>query len=150
MGSKLFDELMDDIKTTMKARDNAKLVALRMLHSQIKDVTVNAGKDVTDAEVATVVAKALKQRADSLEQYKTGQRQDLVDREQNEIDWIRKYQPKQLEPAEIEALVRACIAEAGAATKKDMGKVMALLMPQVKGRADGKVVNQIVSSLLPS
>lgn len=149
MASKLLETLQADIKTAMKDRDQGKLVALRTLHAQIKDATVNAGKEATDAEIAVVVAKALKQRQDSVEQFKQGGRADLVEKETKEIEAIRKYQPQQLTPAEIEDLAKTCIAEAGAASKKDMGKVMGLLMPQVKGRADGKLVNQVVSGLLP-
>jgi uncharacterized protein len=149
MASKLLDTLQADIKAAMKDRDQDKLVALRTLHAQIKDATVNVGREATDAEIAVVVAKALKQRQDSVEQFQQGGRADLVEKEQKEIEAIRKYQPPQLTQAEIEDLAKQCIAEAGAASKKDMGKVMGLLMPQVKGRADGKLVNQVVSGLLP-
>lgn len=149
MASKLLETLQADIKTAMKERDHEKVTALRTLHAQIKDATVNAGKETTDGEVGVVVAKAIKQRQHSVEQFRQGARADLADKEQREVELFRKYQPPQLTQAEIEDLAKKCIAEAGAATKKDMGKVMALLMPQVKGRADGKTVNQVVSSLLP-
>ncbi len=148
MSSKLLDDLLADIKSAMKNRENEKLTALRTLHAQIKDATTNAGKEATDGEVAVIVAKAIKQRLDAAEQYKQGARQDLVDRELAEAELFKKYQPQQLGQAEIEELVRKAIAETGAAGKKEMGKVMAVLMPQVKGRADGKLVNQIVQGLL--
>ena len=148
MSSKLLDDLLADIKSAMKNRENEKLTALRTLHAQIKDATTNAGKEATDGEVAVIVAKAIKQRLDAAEQYKHGARQDLVDRELAEAELFKKYQPQQLGQAEIEELVRKAIAETGAAGKKEMGKVMAVLMPQVKGRADGKLVNQIVQGLL--
>jgi uncharacterized protein len=148
MGSPLLDTLLADIKTAMKAQDPDKLTALRMLHAQIKDATVNAGKDPTDEAVATIVAKAIKQRQDSVEQFRTAGRTDLADKEQREIDLFRSYQPRQLGQAEIESLVKKIIAETGAAGKKDLGKVMQSLMPQVKGRSDGKLVNQVVQSLL--
>ena len=148
MSSKLLDDLLADIKSAMKNRENEKLTALRTLHAQIKDATTNAGKEVSDGEVAVIVAKAIKQRLDAAEQYKQGARQDLVDRELAEAELFKKYQPQQLGQAEIEELVRKAIAETGAAGKKEMGKVMAVLMPQVKGRADGKLVNQIVQGLL--
>ena len=149
MTSKLLEALQADIKEAMKERNGEKLTALRTLHAQIKDATTNMGKETTDAEVAVVLAKAIKQRQDSVEQFRQGNRGDLADKEQREIDWFKKYQPQQLTQAEIEALVKKCIAETGAAGRKDMGKVMAILMPQVKGRADGKLINQIVSGLLP-
>ncbi len=148
MSSKLLDDLLADIKTAMKSRENDKLVALRSLHAQIKDATVNQGKETTDGDVATVLAKAIKQRQDSIEQFRAGGREDLVVKEQQEIEIYKKYQPAQLSQPEIEELVKKAIAETGAAGKKDMGKVMQALMPQVKGRADGKLVNQVVQALL--
>ena len=148
MSSKLLDDLLADIKGAMKNRENDKLTALRTLHAQIKDATTNAGKEVSDGEVAVIVAKAIKQRLDAAEQYKAGARQDLVDKELMEAELFKKYQPQQLGQAEIEELVRKAIAETGASGKKETGKVMAVLMPQVKGRADGKLVNQIVQALL--
>ena len=148
MSSKLLDDLLADIKSAMKNRENEKLTALRTLHAQIKDATTNAGKEATDGEVAVIVAKAIKQRLDAAEQYKQGARQDLVDRELAEAELFKKYQPQQLGQAEIEELVRKAIAETGAAGKKEMGKVMAVLMPQVKGRANSKLMNQVVQALL--
>ena len=148
MASVVMDQLMADIKEAMKTKNSESLLALRTLHAAIKDQTVNAGIDVTDEIVTSVVGKAIKQRLDAIEQFTTAARQDLIDTEQKQIDLFRKYQPKQLDRAEIEVFVRECIAESGATTKKEMGKVMALLMPKVKGRSDGKLVNQVVQSLL--
>ncbi len=150
MASALLETLLADIKIAMKAQQADQLSALRMLHAQIKDATTNAGKDPTDEIVATIVAKAVKQRTDSVEQFKVAARTDLVEKEQREIDWFRKYQPQQLDQAAIEALVRMVMAETGAVGKKDLGKVMQALMPHVKGRADGKLVNQVVQGLLGS
>lgn len=149
MVSKMMEQLMADIKEAMKAQQSEAVLALRTLHAAVKDQTVNAGVEVTDEAIATVVGKAIKQRIDAIEQFKAAGRQDLVDKEQKQVDLYRKYQPKQLDRAEIEALVRQCIAESGASSKKEMGKVMALLMPKVKGCADGKLVNQVVLALLP-
>lgn len=148
MASVVMDQLMADIKEAMITKNSEALLALRTLHAAIKDQTVNAGIEVTDEVVCSVVTKAIKQRNDAIEQFTTASRQDLVDTEQKQIDLYRKYQPKQLDRAEIEVFVRECIAESGATTKKEMGKVMALLMPKVKGRSDGKLVNQVVQSLL--
>ncbi len=148
MGSPLLDGLLADIKTAMKSQVPEQLSALRMLHAQVKDATVNVGKEPSDETVATIVAKAIKQRQDSVEQYRAALRQDLADKELKEIEWFRKYQPQQLDQAEIEALVKAIIAETGASGKKDLGKVMQALMPKVKGRSDGKLVNQVVLAQL--
>jgi uncharacterized protein len=149
MASALLDKLMADIKEFMRARDTDKLTALRMLHSEIKNLTVNAGKEATDDDVIAAVSRAIKQRSDAVEQFRGGGREDLAAREQAEIDLYRRYQPAQLERAEVESLARQAIAESGATGKKDVGKVMQLLMPKVKGRADGKLVSQTVQSLLP-
>jgi hypothetical protein len=150
MSTKLLDELLSDIKEAMKSRDADRLTALRTLHAQIKDATTNAGRDPEDVYVAPVVAKAIKQRQDAVEQFRKGGREDLAVREEKEIVAYRKYQPEQLDAPAIEALVKKAIADTGAAGRKDMGKVMAALMPQVKGRADGKLVNQIVQGQLPA
>ena len=148
MASVVMDQLMADIKEAMITKNSEALLALRTLHAAIKDQTVNAGIEVTDEIVTSVVGKAIKQRLDAIEQFTTASRQDLIDTEQKQINLYRKYQPQQLDRAEIETLVKQCIAESGASTKKEMGKVMALLMPKVKGRSDGKLVNQVVQSLL--
>jgi len=148
MGSPLLDALLADIKTAMKAQAPDTLSALRMLNAQIKDATVNAGKDPTDEAIATIVAKAIKQRQDSVDQFKAAGRDDLADKENREIELFRKYQPQQLSQAEIEVLVRKAVADTGAAGKKDLGKVMQALMPLVKGKSDGKLVNQIVMAQL--
>jgi uncharacterized protein YqeY len=148
MASVVMDQLMADIKEAMITKNSEALLALRTLHAAIKDQTVNAGIEVTDEIVTSVVGKAIKQRLDAIEQFTTAARQDLIDTEQKQINLYRKYQPQQLDRAEIEVLVKQCIAESGASTKKEMGKVMALLMPKVKGRSDGKLVNQVVQSLL--
>ena len=150
MATSVLDALLADIKIAMKAQNQDALSALRMLHAQIKDATVNAGKEPTDEAIASIVAKAIKQRQDSVEQYRAASRADLADKEQREIELFRKYQPQQLDQATIEALVRKVIAETGASGKKDLGKVMQALMPQVKGRSDGKLVNQIVMAQLGS
>lgn len=145
----VIDQILEDIKETMKAREAERLTALRTLHAAVKDQTVNAGRDITDEAVISVITRAIKQRQDAAEQYKAAGRQDLLAKEEAEITIYRKYLPRQLDTAEIEVLVREAIAESGAQSKKEMGKVMKVLMPKLKGAADGKVVNQVVQSLLP-
>lgn len=144
----LADKLMADIKDSMKSGAKDRLVTLRSLHAQIKDATVNAGKDMTDDAVIAVVARQIKQRVDAIAQFKAAGRDDLVANEEREIAILKSYQPAQLSEAEIEALVVKAVAETGATTKKEMGKVMAAIMPHVKGKADGALVNKIVSSKL--
>ena len=149
MPSPLLDRLMNDMKTAMKAGEKDTLTTLRMLHAQVKDATTNQGKEPTDADVAAVLAKALKQRQDALAQFTQAGRADLAANEQREIEVIKQYQPEQLGEAQILELVRQAIAATGATSRKEMGKVMGALQPQIKGRADGKLVSQIVQAQLP-
>ena len=149
MSCAILDQLMSDIKAAMKSGSKDALTALRSLHSEIKNLELIQRREINDSSIAEVIARAVKQRQDSLAQYRAANRNDLADREQAEIELFRNYQPKQLDRHEIEALVRECIQASGAASKKEMGKVMGLLMPQVKGKADGKLVNEVVSALLP-
>jgi uncharacterized protein YqeY len=149
MPSPLLDRLMNDVKTAMKAGHKDTLTTLRMLHAQVKDATTNQGKDPTDGDVATVLAKALKQRQDALAQFTQAGRAELAANEQREIDLIKQYQPEQLTEAQIVELIKAAVAQTGAASRKEMGKVMAALQPQIKGRADGKLVSQLVQAQLP-
>lgn len=144
----LVDTIMADIKEAMKAREMAAVTALRGLHAQIKDATINAGKPLTDEAVIACVNKAIKQREDSIEQYSAGNREDLVAKERAELELIRKYQPKQMDEAEITAIVQETIAETGVTSIKEKGKLMGALMPKVKGKADGKLVNAIVQKAL--
>jgi uncharacterized protein YqeY len=148
MASEIINRLQEDIKAAMKAREKETLLALRTLMSEIKNLSINERRELDDADVASVIAKAIKQRQDSIEQFKKGNRDDLVAREQQQVDLYRKYQPQQLERSDIEKIVAEAIAATGVTTKKEMGRVMKEVMPQVKGRADGKLVNQIVSEKL--
>lgn len=148
MAAALLEQLMNDIKGAMKARETDKLTVFRMLHAQIKDAGTNAGKEETDELVAEVVAKAIKQRNESIRQYRDGGRDDLADQEEQEAEWITAYQPEQLTEEAIADLARAAIEETGAGSPKEMGLVMKALMPKVKGKADGKRVSQTVQKLL--
>jgi uncharacterized protein YqeY len=148
MPSSILDTLLADIKAAMKAQEKEKLLALRTLHSEIKNLDLIDRKELNDANVAGVVARAIKQRTESIEQYKAANRQDLVATEQFQMELFKKYLPAQLTKEEIEGIVIAAITEAQARGKQDMGNVMKLVMPQVKGKADGKLVNEIVAAKL--
>ncbi len=148
MASPILDSLLADIKAAMKEKNQEKLLALRTLHAEIKNVEINERKEITDGDVAAVVTKAVKQRLDSIEQYEQAGRRDLAEKERNQIALYRSYQPRQLNEQELSGMVDAAIRETGAAAKKDMGAVMKVLMPRVKGRADGKLVNQLVNQKL--
>lgn len=148
MASPLLETLMQDIKSTMKAKDSETLTTLRTLHSEIKNVGIDQKRDITDEDVATVVAKGIKQRQDAAEQFTQAGREDLVVKEQKQIEVYKKYQPEQLDRAAIIELVKKIISDTGASSKKEMGKVMKELMPLVKGKADGKLISEIVNSIL--
>ena len=147
-------KLMADMKAAMKSGEKQRLSCIRMLLARLKDRTValrsERGPDheLTDEEALEVVAAYAKQRRDSIEAYRQAGRDDLAANEQAELQIVNAYLPQQLDQDELRALVQQSIADAGASSPRDMGAVMKLVMPQVKGRADGKQVNQIVRALL--
>jgi hypothetical protein len=146
---KLSDRINTEISTAMKARDSTRLSALRMLKTAITNKGIEKGHDLDDAEVLQVVASLVKQRRDSIEQFAKAGRTDLVDKETSEIKVLEQYQPPAASAEEIDAAVVAAIAETGAATPKDMGKVMKAVMAKLAGKtADGKTVNEAVRKRL--
>ena len=138
----LRDQVNADISSAMKARDAARLSALRMLKAAIMNKGVEKGRDLEDAEVLQVVASLVKQRRDSIEQFSNAGRADLVDKETAEITVLEQYLPPAASAEEIDAAVIAAIAETGAGSPKDMGKVMKAVMPRLAGKnADGRAVS---------
>jgi len=134
-----------DITAAMKAKDAGRLSALRMLKAAIMNKGVEKGRDLEDAEILQVVASLVKQRRDSIEQFGKAGRTDLVEKETGEVAVLEAYLPPAASAAEIDDAVAAAIAETGASTPKDMGKVMKAVMPKLAGKnADGKVVNEAV------
>lgn len=148
----LYQKLEEDIKTAMKARDSERLTALRGLKSDIKYKMIDAPGGIEagmdDAGVIAILSTAAKKRKESIEQYKAAGRQELADKESFELAIIQEYLPAQMPEAQLREIIAASIAEAGATSPADAGKVMKVLMPKVKGLADGKLVNQLVSELL--
>src|SRR6187549_3124580 len=141
----LNERLGGDITAAMKAKDAPRLSALRMLKAAVMNKGVEKGRDLDDAEVLQVVASLVKQRRDSIEQFEKAGRTDLVEKETGEIAVLEKYLPPPASAAEIDEAVAAAIAETGASSPKDMGKVMKAVMPKLAGKnADGKTVNEIV------
>jgi uncharacterized protein len=142
---KLSERVNGDIAAAMKAKDQKRLSALRMLKAAIMNKGVEKGRDLEDEEVVQVVASLVKQRRDSIEQFDKAGRTDLVDKETGEIAVLEQYQPPAATADEVDAAVAAAIAETGATTPKDMGKVMKAVMPKLAGKtADGKTVNEAV------
>ena len=144
------DRLEEDIRNTMRARDQARLDTLRFLKSQIQLVEKNALTDLDDSGVTDVIAKQAKDRRESIEMFGQGGRQDLVDKEQAALAVLQEYMPEQMGAQDIEDLARRTIDEVGATGPADRGKVMGRIMPQVRGKADGSEVNATVTRLLES
>ena len=143
------DRVGADIAAAMKARDASRLSALRMLKAAVMNKGVEKGRDLDDAEVLQVIASLVKQRRDSIEQFSTAGRTDLVEKETAELNVLQAYLPAAATAEEINAAVAEAIAETGATSPKDMGKVMKAVMPKLAGKnADGKAVNEAVRRTL--
>jgi len=146
----LTDQIAADFKQAMLAKDAARLATLRLLKSAIEYHKIEKKQEqLTDADVTGVIKKQIKQRQDSIDGFTKGGRADLVATETAELAILKKYLPEELAPAEIEALVKAVIAELGATTRAEMGKVMKAVQAKTAGRADNRQVSQIVAALLP-
>ena len=141
-------QITEDMKTAMRAKDVQRLSAVRLLLAAIKQKEVDERIELSDSDVLTIVEKMIKQRRDSIEQFEKGGRQDLVDKEQFEIEVLRGYMPAALSSAEVDAAVSDAIATSGAKLMADMGKVMAVLKPKLAGRADMAKVSALVKTKL--
>jgi uncharacterized protein len=148
----LKQKLNDDLRQSMRDRTELRTSTLRLLLSAIKYAEIKPDRQVTltDPEILGVIAKEINQREDSIAAYKAGNRQDLVDKESAEMNILRSYMPQQLSSEEITAEARKTIAALGAKSLNDKGKVMGKLVAQLKGKAEGRVINDIVTQLLSS
>ena len=144
----LKEQLLADLKASMKAKDTVKKSTVTMIRAAILQVEKDNKVELGDAEIQEIIAKQMKQRRDALDEFKKAERDDLIAQTEAEMRVIEAYLPKQLTQEEIEAFVDETIKETGAESAKDMGKIMGALMPKVKGLADGKLVNQIVREKL--
>jgi len=141
----LMERIGQDITEAMRARDQARLVPLRMAKAALTNREVEKGRPLVTAEGAGVIASLLKQRRDSVEQFEKGGREDLATRERAEIEVLETYLPPPIDPAELERAVDAAAAETGATSPKDMGKVMKAAMARLAGKTvDGRAVNELV------
>ncbi len=141
-------KLNQDLKEALKAKDEVKLRTVRMLLAAIKNFEVEKMGPATDEEIFQIMSKEIKKRQEAIEMYEKGGRQDLAQAEKQEIEVIQSYMPKQLSEEEIREIARKVISEMNLKSPKDVGVAMKAIMPRVKGRADGKLVNKIVSELL--
>ena len=144
----LKNRITDDMKTAMRAKDTARLGTIRLLLAAIKQKEVDERIELTDTAIGGIVEKLIKQRKDSINQFQAAGRDDLVAAEQAELVVLQAYLPEQLSSTEIEAAVVAAIAESGAASAKDMGKVMGLLKPRLAGRAEMGLVSTLIKNHL--
>lgn len=146
----LQERLHNELKTSMKVQDELKLRVLRLLLTALKKKEKEVRRPLEEGEILQTVSQQIKQRKESIAQYRKGNREDLAKNEENELRILEAFMPQQLTENELEQLVSQVIDETGAKSPKDIGKVMKTIMPRVAGRADGKVINQMVRSRLSS
>ena len=144
----LKEQLAQDLKLSMKEKDTVKKNAVQSIRAAIKQVEIDTRAELDDAGVLDIIAKELKRRKDVLPDYEKSGRDDLIADLKKEIDIIMGYLPSQLSHDELDEIVRAALESTGASSLKDMGKIMAEVMPKIKGRADGKAVNEIAKNYL--
>jgi len=146
--SALRDQVSNDMKAAMKAKETEKRDALRLLLSAFKQVEVDERKELSDEDVNKIIQKQVKQRQDSAAQYKEAGRDDLLEKEESEIAIFMAYMPKQLDDSELKSAVKTIVEKVGATSMKDMGKVMGMASKELAGKADGKRINECVKALL--
>ncbi len=144
----LQEQLMADMKEAMKAKDKIRLETIRGLRAQLKNAEIDKGRPLSEEEEIQVLMSAVKKRKESIEQFRAVNRLDRAAEEEQELKIIQQYLPEQMSEEEITRLVDQVIQEVGASSPRDIGKVMGKIMPQVKGRADGKLVQSIVKKKL--
>ena len=144
----LLKRIDEDLIKALKNRENDKVTLFRGLKSDIKYKQIDKGEELTDDEVGAVLATNAKKRRDSIEQFAAGNRQDLVDKETFELDIIKAYLPKQMSEDKLREIIGAAIAKTGADSPAKMGLIMKEVMPEVKGKADGKLVNKLAAEML--
>lgn len=144
------EKLQNDLITAMKTRDELRTSTIRLAISAVKNIEIEKGRELTDEETTEVIAREVKRRREAIEGAEKAGRSDIAAKEAKEIEVLAVYLPEQLGENEIEQIVREVVLEVGAAGPKDRGRVMGALMPRVRGRADGKAVNQVVERILQS
>ncbi len=146
----LEERIQEDMKAALRAKEKMRLDTLRSLFAQVKDerIKLRPKRDLTDEDVLRVIMSAVKKRKEAIELYQQGGRQDLVEKEQAELEVLQKYLPEQLSEKEIREIIDKTVQQVGAASIKDLGKVMGPVMAQLKGKADGKLVQSLVRETL--
>lgn len=144
----LKERIQSDLREAMLAKDEPRKAALRMLTAAIKNAEIEAGDELAEGDLLVVVQRQVKQRRESIEEFRKGDREDLVEREEAELEAFAGYLPEEASREEIEEAAQATITETGASGPRDIGKVMPVLIKRFQGRADGRVISEIVRSLL--
>ncbi len=144
----LKEQLLEDMKTAMRDKDSVRKETIQMVRSGVLQVEKDQKVTLDDEGIIDVIAKEVKRRKDVLPDYEKSGRTELIDGIKAEIDVLLQYLPSQLTEAELEPIVKETIAETGAVSMRDMGKIMAAIMPKIKGRADGRTVNEMIKKIL--
>ena len=144
----LEDRILEDMKSALKAGRKDELGTIRLLRAQLKEERISKGSDLSEEDVMAVLQKAAKGRRESIDLYRKGNRQDLVDKEEQELALIQNYLPDQISESEINQIITLTIKKLGIISDKNIGKLMGAVMPQVKGKADGKLVQQLARTAL--
>lgn len=144
----LLERLNEDMKQAMRNKEKDKLTVIRMIKASLQNEAIKLGKDLSEEQELTVLSREVKQRKDSLHEFEKAGREDLVEKIRTELQYVELYMPKQLSEEEVSKIVQETVVETGAKSKADMGKVMAAIMPKVKGKADGALVNKLVQQHL--
>ncbi|WP_313798228.1 GatB/YqeY domain-containing protein [Cytobacillus sp.] len=144
----LLERLNEDMKQAMRNKEKDKLTVIRMIKASIQNESIKLGSDLNEEQELTVLSREVKQRKDSLHEFEKAGREDLVEKIRTELQFVEIYMPEQLSEDEVSKIVLETIAETGAKSKAEMGKVMAAIMPKVKGKADGALVNKLVQQHL--
>lgn len=145
----LYKQIEDEMRVALKSGDAAKLSVLRMLVAAVKNLAIEKNlKEIQDQDVLQIIQRHIKQHKESIDQFEKGKRPDLVDKEKLELKILEAYMPKQLSEEELAGIIKDAMVESGISAKQDTGKLMKIVMEKVKGRSDGKIVNQLVMKLL--
>ncbi|MGM7702051.1 GatB/YqeY domain-containing protein [Pseudalkalibacillus sp. Hm43] len=144
----LLDRLNHDMKQAMRNKDKQRLTVIRMVKASLQNESIKLGHELNEEEELTVLSREVKQRKDSLQEFDKAGRDDLVENLRQEIEILQEYLPEQLSEEEVDQIVKETIQQVGATSKQDMGKVMGAIMPKVKGKADGGLVNRLVQQNL--
>ena len=144
----LKEQLKDDLKTAMRDKDIVKRDSIRAVNTMIKQIEVDERKELNDEDIIKLLQRGIKQREESIAQYKAASREDLIEKEQGQIDVFSLYLPKQLSDEELESAMKDIIESVGATSMKDMGKIMGPAKAKIGGSADGKRINEMVKKLL--